>query len=95
MIPVLGQLKAEVGYKDQQATLTLLVVKSDGLSLFGCDWLAAFHLDWVSINKITRHSLMGVLDQYHSISKPELGTLQGYQARIQVDPLATPGFCKA
>ena len=91
VILVLGQLKAVVNYKEQQATLTLLVVRGDGLSLFGRDWLAAFHLDWFSINKITHHSLMGVLDQYHSIFKPELGSLQGYQAaQIQVDSLATP-----
>ena len=95
VIQVLGQPKAEVSYKEQQATLTPLEVKGAGPSHFGHDWLAAFHLDWVSNRNIICDNLMGALDQYHYVFTPEFGTLQEYQRRIKVDPLATPPFLQS
>jgi len=36
---VLGEMKVQVEYKDWSHNLTLMVVKGDGPSLFGRDWL--------------------------------------------------------
>ena len=36
-----------------------------------------------------------MLGKYDEIFQESLGTFQGYQAKIEVDPDATPRFCKA
>ena len=49
---VLGEMKVKVEYKDQSHNLTLMVVKGDGLNLFGRDWLQYFQLDWKTIDHL-------------------------------------------
>ena len=44
-IPVLGTVDVVVKYVDQTATLPLLVVKREGPSLLGRNWLGALKLD--------------------------------------------------
>ena len=46
LIQVLGTISVTVRYKDQVKKLSLLVVPTNGLSLFGRDWLHAISLDW-------------------------------------------------
>ena len=36
-----------------------------------------------------------MLEGYSSVFEPGLGTLQGYKAKIHVDPGARPKYCKA
>ena len=48
-IRVVGQLNLRVTYRRQSAKLVLIVVGSDGLSLFGRNWLKYLRLDWKSI----------------------------------------------
>ena len=39
--------------------------------------------------------LSDVLDQYQTLLQPGLRMLEGYEAKIVVDPEARPHFCKA
>ena len=73
----------------------LLVVKGEGPSLFGRDWLTKIRLDWGAINTVKCRTLTSVLESYSSVFEPGLGTLQGYEAKIYVDPGAQPKYCKA
>ena len=82
-------------YEGQQVKVPLLVVKGEGPSLFGRDWLTKIHLDWGAINTVKCGTLTSVLDSYCSVFEPGLGTLQGYEAKIYVDPGAQPKYCKA
>ncbi len=50
---VLGQLRVNVKYHNQEHTLPLLVVGGSGPSLFGRNWLGKIRLDWASINQVT------------------------------------------
>ena len=36
-----------------------------------------------------------ILDRHKNVFREELGTLQGFEAKIYVDPTAKPVFCKA
>ena len=45
-IKVIGQVEVEVCYEEQRVKLPLLVVKGEGPSLFGQDWLTKIRLDW-------------------------------------------------
>ena len=40
-------------------------------------------------------SLDEVIKKHSPLFTEKLGTLSGYKAKIQVDPMAVPRFCKA
>ena len=94
-IPVLGQVEVEVCYGEQRAKLPLLVVAGEGPCLMGRDWLMEIRLNWREINTVQSRTVAHVLDRHRSLFEPGLGTLQGYEAKIHVDPTAQPRFCKA
>ena len=75
--------------------LLLLVVEGSGPSLFGRDWLARIKLDWKAIYMVTCHPVDALLSRHGKLFEDGLGTLQGYEAKLYVDPQAIPKFCKA
>lgn len=81
LITVIGQVEVEVCY-EERVKLPLLVVKGEGPSLFGRDWLTKIRLDWGAINTVKCGTLNSVLESYSSVFEPGLGTLQGYEAKI-------------
>lgn len=48
-LDMLGEFKATVWYKDQEAQLTIAVVNREFPALFGLPWLQYIHLDWVNL----------------------------------------------
>jgi len=94
-ISVLGEVEVSVSYEQQQAHLPLVVVKGNGPSLFGRNWLHTIRLNWESINNVREGALSKVLARHQAVFKEGLGKLKGYEAKIHVDPEATPRFCKA
>ena len=89
-VVVVGSVTVTVCYNMQFIELPLLIVKGEGPSLFGRNWLSQIKLDWGAINQVTQHVCNKVLDKYPDVFKYELGTLQGTRAKIHVDPQATP-----
>ena len=49
---VLGTLEVEVQYGEQRAHLPLVVLKGEGPSLFGRNWLESVRLDWKRIHQV-------------------------------------------
>ena len=94
-IPVLGTLDVLPKYDGQETTLPMLVVKREGPSLLGRNWLTKFRLNWHEIFWLHNTSLNEVLDKYKAVFEPGLGTVTGFKAKITVDPDATPKYCKA
>lgn len=94
-LQVLGQQEVEAQYGEQKVRVPLLVVKNEGASLMGRNWLKVIQLDWSTINRIQRSTLQDVLDRHSDLFQPGLGTLRGYEAKLHVDADATPRFCKA
>ena len=95
---ILGQLEVEVQYGAQRAHLPLCVVHGKGSSLLGRDWLQYFCLDWPSIcqvQSVEQTAVNSILDRHKNVFHEELGTLQGFEAKIYIDPTAKPVFCKA
>ena len=61
----------------------------------GRDWLTRICLDWTELcNKHACYSL-DILDSNSSVVSPELGTLKGITATIQLDASAKNCLCKA
>ena len=94
-IPVVGTADVTVKYGSQVATLPLLVVKGEGPSLLGRNWLCELQLKWQEIFWLHNASLSQVLEKHKAVFEPGLGTVTGFTAKINVDPSATPKYCKA
>ena len=94
-LTVLGEQEVVVRYGKQVRELQVLVVKGNGPSLMGRDWLRHIRLDWRAINCVRQNQLQDVLDDHDELFKPGLGTLKGFEAKIHVDPGVRPRFCKA
>ena len=94
-LKVLGRVEVEVLYKEQKAQLPLIVVAGEGPSLLGRDWLEHLRLDWREIHRLQGDSLQTVLARHSEVFQAGLGTMRGYKATIDVDPKASPRFCKA
>ena len=60
-IPVLGSMTVCVTYKSQVATLPLLMVKGEGPSFFGKNWLSHIWLDWHEIYNMHTSPLQATL----------------------------------
>ena len=92
---VMGTTEVDVSYQGQSATLPLVVVKGQGPTLLGRNWLGKIRLNWGEIHYTRSPGLHQLLGEYEEIFQEGLGTFRGYEAKIEVDPAATPRFCKA
>ena len=93
-IPVKGSTQVKVAYQGQTAQLPLLIVEGSG-PLMGRDWLQKIKLDWGSIHHVSSSGLQELLSKHPSVFQDGLGTLQGFEAHIEVEPGAQPRFCRA
>lgn len=75
---VVGSADVQVVFQGQAATLPLVVVKGDGPTLFGRNWLSK---NWEEIHYTTNPGLHELLRQYDEIFQECLGTLKGYEAK--------------
>jgi len=99
-ISVTGEVTVPVNYQDQQHYLPAIVVKGFGPNLpnlLGRDWRQEVKLNWQNIFNIQENNpqLQRVLEEHKDVFSKELGKLTGTQAKIYVDPKATPKFMKA
>ena len=83
-----------MSYEGQTAQLPLVVFKGDGPTLLGRNWLGKIRLNRSKIHNISSPGLSKLLSTYE-IFQEGLGTLKSYEATIEVNPEATPRFCKA
>lgn len=72
-------------YKDQQAELELVVVKGDGPSLLGRDWLRVIRLNWANLNNVRtdQRRYRMCLGKHDRLFQDELGLVT-----------VPPKFCK-
>ena len=70
-------------------------MKGEGPSLLGRNWLYELQLKWQEIFWLHNASLSQVLEKHKAVFEPGLGTFTGFTAKINVDPSATPKYCKA
>ena len=90
-LEIIGQALVEVTYQDQTTKLLLQILKGNRLNLFGRNWLKNIRLNWGSTKKISC-DLDSVLSRHQSVSKDELGTMQGVKAKFFVKPESKPEF---
>lgn len=95
-LPVLGIAQVKVTYELQSQSLELVVVKGEGASLFGRNWLQHIRLNWNTIHLLdqTDPSLQVLLKKHSSLFREQLGTLKDASAKLFVPLQAQPRFYK-
>lgn len=95
-ITVRGQIDVFVQYGDQSATLPLIVVQGNGVTLLGRNWLEVIRLDWHLIHSTHFHnpSLESLLNKYQGLFATDLGVFNGPPIELWVDKDAPPRFFK-
>ena len=95
-MPVVGEMKVEVSYREQNAKLSLYVVEGQGPSLMGRDWIRQIRLDWKSIGMVSLASKTeALLDKYAEVFEEGLGTMNTFEASLSVKSECKPRFHKA
>ena len=97
-IAVLGKLTEQVEYEKQKKRLSVVVIKGEGPSLLGRDWLMQLKLNWKSlaVNMVKQQTqLESLLDRYSEVFKQTLGTITSYKAKLHLKEGAKPKFNKA
>ena len=92
---MLGSIDVAVEYQEQTARLPLVIVEGNGPTLLGRNWLKHIRLDWQGIHHLSQSSLQSLLQKHEAVFQKGLGTLQGHEVAIVVDPQATPHFSKS
>ena len=98
-IEQVGIKTVRVNYKGQKKDLRLHVVKGNGSTLLGRDWLSEIQLDWNNILHVktvsTNDKLKNVLSKYGSIFSDGIGKVKGVKASLTLKKDAKPKFLKA
>ena len=98
IIEQVGSKNVTVDYNGQTKNLKIRVVKNDGPSLFGWDWLQHIKFDW---NNMFNHDvqrddvnskLQSFLDKYKDVFSDGIGKVKGLKAKLILTADAKPKF---
>ena len=92
-LSVLGRFNAKIEHNEGVYNNFIYVVKGNGSSLLGRDFLRQCKIDWASVNKIDV-SLNKLIEKYPLLFSEKLGKMKNFQAKINVKPGSTPKFSK-
>lgn len=98
-LKVLGEAELQVQYGGRRYELLLRVVKEDGPSLIGRDWLQQIKLDWSAMCHWISPSqsdqmVKTLMHKYADVFKAELGTMKGIKAKLVLKAGAVPRFIR-
>ena len=98
-LKVLGEAELQVQYGGRRYELLLRVVKEDGPSLIGKDWLQQIKLDWSAMcHWITPSQsdqmVKTLMHKYADVFKAELGTMKGIKAKLVLKAEVVPKFIR-
>ena len=89
-IPVPGTADVKVAYEGQTATLPLVVVKQQGPTLLGRNWLSQIQLNWSKIHYNTSPVLPYLFSKYSEVFQEVSGISRGARQRLMWTPLLHP-----
>lgn len=108
---IFGEVHINVQFQNISKILCLLIIKDDGPSLLGRDWIfaldAPFFISLRQLSKKVSNTIHSVsefissaeinkfLDQFPDLFSPGIGTLKDVKISINVDTSVQPKFCKA
>ena len=88
-------MNIDLRYQKRRATVTVIVVESDGPNLLGRDGIAALKLKWSSVHKLQQaRTLDAILKKHTNVFSDELGLITGVQATFNIDTSVKPRFIR-
>ena len=94
-LPVVRQLQVEVSYQNQCAKLALYVVKGQGPSLLGREWLRQIKLDQRSIGVISlANKTEALVGKFPEVFEEGSGMMNTFEASLHLKPGSRPRFHK-
>ena len=98
MLETVGTITCTVEYQCQSYQLPLVIVKQEGPTLLGRNWLSQIKLNWPELTKqilsVHEKTLSPILDRFQEVFQDELGTYNGPKVKLVVDPQVPPKFYK-
>ena len=95
-IEVVGQCKMPVKYGTaEQKFLPLIVVKGNGPSLLGRNWLEELQLNWTEIFSVRTDTLSSLKTEFQGVFKKNNMPIKGFKAHITLKENSRPVFHKA
>ncbi|XP_048578018.1 uncharacterized protein K02A2.6-like [Nematostella vectensis] len=97
VLPLIGETEVLVEYEGQSAKLPLIVAKVESKpAILGRNWLSVVKLNWEHLFSVSSSDLVHELTaRFKGVFGTGLGKIKEFQARINVQPEATPRFHKA
>lgn len=90
------EFSARVRYGEQQCKGTLIVVKGDGPSLLGRDWLQDVKIDWYKIGQVSVKTVgcdwKGLMVKYAKVFRNEMGCIHPFKAKLILKEEVHPVF---
>ncbi|CAM1308578.1 Uncharacterised protein r2_g1856 [Pycnogonum litorale] len=91
---VLGEISVDVELDGQKGQLPLVIVKGNGPSLLGRNWLQHLRVDWHSIFSVHTGALDSIMKRHEDVFSDKLGCFKGPYAKIHLDSKVKPLFHK-
>ena len=89
---MLGELLVNATCQGTNHTLPLLVVKEDGPSIIGRNWLTKIQLDWKNFTVTGEQQLDELLHQHNSVFEDRLGSVRDMTVKLFVEENSKPKF---
>ena len=95
-IDILGCISVKVSYNNCELVLPVYVVAGKGPNLMGRDWLSQLNIGLNSLNCLDKVNppLNEVLQRHSSLYNDELGCLQAFDIKLNIDEKIQPKFFK-
>ncbi|MEW8341158.1 MAG: reverse transcriptase family protein [Candidatus Thiodiazotropha taylori] len=95
-IEIVGQCQVPVKYGTaEQKILPLIIVKGNGPSLLGRNWLQELQLNWTEIFLLKTDTLSSLKSEFKDVFQKNSMPIQGFKAHITMKENAKPVFHKA
>eukprot|EP00731_Ephydatia_muelleri_P012303 Em0006g1197a len=97
-LTLVGQVSVNVSYGGKCHRLPLLIVRGNGPSLLGRDWVSVLALKLEELSVLhTRNGdgLQGILERHADVFRDELGLDRGLKVKLHMKDSAKPRFYKA
>ena len=98
----IGKIRVKVDLNGQSVNLDLLVVKQEGPTLMGRNWMKFLQLDWMEIKSIrlsndkqkTSENVEKILEKHRKVFEPGIGKLTNITGKLTLQDGAQPKFYK-
>ena len=92
-VQMIGKIDVEAQVEDKKKTLPLYIVKGEGPTLLGRNWLSELQLNWQSVYQL-RNLETKVFEEFQDVFDDSQGSILSYKGKIAIDSKAATKYFK-